>query len=124
MNRNFQIAIIYRYGKYINFLLFQDYNFVHLSAGQLLRDERNSGSKDGSLINRYIKEGKIVPVEITVRLLEKVCEFIQTQSAFTCSKSTIETLEQGVKYVNNKDTRTPKSCNVIKKRVSGTDVFL
>ena len=31
-----------------------------------------------------------------------------TQSAITCSKLTIETLEQGVKYVkvNNKDTRT------------------
>ena len=31
-----------------------------------------------------------------------------SQSAFTCSKLTIEQLEQGVKYVqvNNKDTRT------------------
>ena len=32
-----------------------------------------------------------------------------TQPAFTCSKLTIETLEQGEKYmfkVNNKDTRT------------------
>ena len=73
--------------------MFQDYNFIHLSAGQLLRDERNSGSKDGSLINTYIKEGKIVPVKITVRLLEKVFEFFQTQSAFTCSKPTIETLK-------------------------------
>ena len=26
--------------------------------------------------------------------------------AFACSKSTIETLEQGVKFVINKDTRT------------------
>ena len=25
---------------------------------------------------------------------------------FTCSKSTIETIEKGVKYVNNKNTRT------------------
>ena len=33
---------------------------------------------------------------------------INSQSAITCSKLTIETLEQGVKYVqsNNKDTRT------------------
>ena len=79
--------------------MFQDYNFIHLSAGQLLRDERNSGSKDGSLINTYIKEGKIVPVEITVRLLEKVFEFFQTQSAFTCSKPTIETLK--LKYISH-----------------------
>ena len=35
-----------------------------------------------------------------------VCEI--TQPAFTCAKIIIETLEQGVKYVqsNNKDTRT------------------
>jgi len=51
--------------------LVRDYKFVHLSAGDLLRAERNSGSKDGDLIQTYIKEGKIVPVEITVRLLEK-----------------------------------------------------
>ena len=42
----------------------------HLSAGDLLRAERNNpDSKNGELINNYIKEGKIVPVEITVGLL-------------------------------------------------------
>jgi len=51
--------------------LVKNYNFIHLSAGDLLRAERNSGSKDGELIQHYIKEGKIVPVEITVRLIEK-----------------------------------------------------
>lgn len=50
----------------------QEYGFVHLSAGDLLRAERASGSKDGDLIESHIKEGKIVPVEITVNLLRKV----------------------------------------------------
>ena len=45
---------------------------MHLSAGDLLRAERKSGSKDGDLIESYIKEGKIVPVAITCTLLEKV----------------------------------------------------
>ena len=45
---------------------------MHLSAGDLLRAERNSGSEDGNLIQEYITEGKIVPVEITVNLLDKV----------------------------------------------------
>merc|ERR1719203_1762893 len=44
--------------------------FAHLSAGDLLRAERNSGSEDAELINNYIKEGKIVPVEITVGLIK------------------------------------------------------
>ncbi|XP_066915240.1 UMP-CMP kinase-like [Clytia hemisphaerica] len=51
--------------------LVKEYGFEHLSAGDLLRAERNSGSKDGELIQHYIKEGKIVPVEITIRLLER-----------------------------------------------------
>lgn len=50
----------------------QKFGFVHLSAGELLREERASGSKDGNLIDEYIKEGKIVPVEITIALLQKV----------------------------------------------------
>jgi UMP-CMP kinase len=45
------------------------YSYVHLSAGDLLRAERKSGSDKAQLINDYIAEGKIVPVEITVGLL-------------------------------------------------------
>lgn len=54
--------------------MLQEYGFVHLSAGDLLRAERASGSKDGDLIESHIKEGKIVPVEITVNLLRKVLQ--------------------------------------------------
>ena len=54
--------------------LVKQHGFVHLSAGDLLREERNSGSKNADLINYYIKEGKIVPVEITVNLIKKAME--------------------------------------------------
>ena len=47
----------------------RDYGYVHLSAGDCLREERNSGSADADLINRHIAEGSIVPVEITIKLL-------------------------------------------------------
>lgn len=44
--------------------------WAHISAGDCLRAERNNpNSKDGELINSLIKEGKIVPVAITVKLL-------------------------------------------------------
>lgn len=46
-------------------------NFVHLSAGDLLRAEQNrEGSQVGQLIRQYIKEGTIVPMEITIGLLK------------------------------------------------------
>ena len=69
--------------------LVEEFGFVHLSgsitlhlpyqifmilydiAGDLLRAEQNrEGSEYGQLIRTYIKEGKIVPMEITVKLLE------------------------------------------------------
>jgi UMP-CMP kinase len=51
-------------------LLRDRHNFVHLSAGDLLRTERkNKDSQDGALIEKCIVEGKIVPSQITVKLL-------------------------------------------------------
>mmetsp|Transcript_27450 Transcript_27450/g.37842 ORF Transcript_27450/g.37842 Transcript_27450/m.37842 type:complete len:223 (+) Transcript_27450:14-682(+) len=45
------------------------FGYIHLSAGDLLREERASGSALADMINNYIREGKIVPAEVTVRLL-------------------------------------------------------
>ncbi|GAA5879494.1 hypothetical protein JCM1840_003427 [Sporobolomyces johnsonii] len=51
--------------------LVNDYNFVHLSAGDLLRAEQaRPDSQYGAMIKDYIKEGKIVPMEVTIKLLE------------------------------------------------------
>jgi len=49
----------------------EKYGYVHLSAGDLLRAERQRpGSQYGEIIETYIKQGKIVPVEITCTLLQ------------------------------------------------------
>ena len=37
-----------------------------VSAGDLLSEARNSGDETGKMIDHYIKEGQIVPVEVTV----------------------------------------------------------
>lgn len=51
--------------------LVRDYGFKHLSAGDLLREEQDrKGSEFGEMIKDYIKEGKIVPMEVTIQLLE------------------------------------------------------
>jgi adenylate kinase family enzyme len=52
----------------------RDYGFEHLSAGDLLRAEINSGSGNGTMIQKMIEDGKIVPSEVTVRLLQKAME--------------------------------------------------
>jgi len=47
------------------------FGFIHLSAGDLLREERSKpGSEYGELIEKHIRDGTIVPVEITCSLIE------------------------------------------------------
>lgn len=51
--------------------LVADLGFVHLSAGDLLRAEQNRpDSSYGAMIKEHIKEGIIVPMEVTIKLLE------------------------------------------------------
>jgi adenylate kinase family enzyme len=50
--------------------LVQNYGFCHLSAGDLLREERDSGSEMATLINKYMLDGKLVPGEVTIELIK------------------------------------------------------
>ncbi|XP_074263567.1 UMP-CMP kinase 3-like [Silene latifolia] len=52
----------------------QHFGYTHLCAGDLLRAEIKSGSENGTMIQTIIKEGKIVPSEVTVGLLQQAME--------------------------------------------------
>jgi len=52
----------------------QQLGWTHLSAGDLLRAERALNGANAKLIEEYITAGKIVPVEITVKLLQKAMD--------------------------------------------------
>lgn len=52
----------------------ENFGYTHLSAGDLLRAEIKSGSDNGTMIQNMIKEGKIVPAEVTIRLLQKAIQ--------------------------------------------------
>jgi len=55
--------------------LVEDFGFCHLSAGDLLRTEQQrEGSQYGELIRTCIREGNIVPMEVTVKLLENAMD--------------------------------------------------
>ncbi|CRK41947.1 hypothetical protein VD0002_g609 [Verticillium dahliae] len=55
--------------------LVKHHGFTHLSAGDLLRAEQDRpGSQFGQLIKDYIKDGLIVPMEVTVQLLENAMQ--------------------------------------------------
>lgn len=58
------------------------FGFVHLSAGDLLRAECSKpDSAFGDLINSHIKNGTIVPVEITCKLIQNAME-VSTANQF------------------------------------------
>ncbi|KAM4807032.1 UMP-CMP kinase isoform X1 [Urocitellus parryii] len=62
----------------------EKYGYTHLSAGELLRDERkNPDSQYGELIEKYIKDGKIVPVEITISLLKRISLTMNILNSFS-----------------------------------------
>jgi len=70
---------------------------VHLSAGDLLREERNTpGSAFGELIENHIRNGTIVPVEITCSLLATVYTiYILHKPCFIFSTSVFFSLLSG-----------------------------
>lgn len=51
--------------------LAQEFGLVHLSAGELLRQEMSKPSANGKLIDDYLKKGQIVPVQISLSLLKE-----------------------------------------------------
>ncbi|XP_062099330.1 UMP-CMP kinase 3 isoform X1 [Humulus lupulus] len=52
----------------------EHFGYTHLSAGDLLRAEIKSGSENGTMIQEMIREGKIVPSEVTIKLLQKAMQ--------------------------------------------------
>ncbi|CAG7678340.1 unnamed protein product [Allacma fusca] len=53
----------------------ETFGFVHLSAGDLLREERNKpGSEFGEMIEQHIRDGTIVPVEVTCSLIDRAMQ--------------------------------------------------
>ena len=62
--------------------LVHDYGFNHLSAGDLLRAEQvREGSEYGELIRHHIREGTIVPMEVTVALLSNAMAAILEENS-------------------------------------------
>ncbi|CAH2077996.1 unnamed protein product, partial [Thlaspi arvense] len=52
----------------------ETFGLTHLSAGDLLRREIALHTKNGAMILNLIKDGKIVPSEVTVKLIQKELE--------------------------------------------------
>ena len=87
--------------------LSEKYGMVHLSAGDLLRNARDSGSENGRLIEGILKEGGIVPVQITLDLLKE--EIMST----SCSRFLIDGFPRNYDNLNGwLESSMDKVCDV------------
>jgi UMP-CMP kinase len=54
--------------------LAREFGFLHVSAGELLRKERATGSEMAKKIDECLSEGRIVPVEISLSLMKRAIQ--------------------------------------------------
>ncbi|PKS06670.1 hypothetical protein jhhlp_007420 [Lomentospora prolificans] len=83
--------------------LVEKYGFIHLSAGDLLRAEQTRpGSQFGAVIDDCIRNGTIVPMEVTVKLLENAMEDAMKRQGTTKGRFLIDgfprKMDQALKF--------------------------
>lgn len=89
----------------------EEFGYVHLSAGDLLRDEQNNpDSKAGSVIKSFIAEGKLVPVEIVVGLIQNAMDLYCGQGKF---KFLIDGFPRSFSNLEGWDTQVGDSVQVL-----------
>ena len=119
--------------------LVESLGFCHLSAGDLLRAHMKSGSPDGQMVADMIKQGQIVPSEVTVNLLKGAmaadggarflidgfprnvenCEAFETVMGFECSGVLFFDCPEAVmerRLLARNEGRTDDNIETIKRR--------
>ncbi|GFR39846.1 hypothetical protein Agub_g342 [Astrephomene gubernaculifera] len=74
----------------------EEYECVHLSAGDLLRAEVKSGSEVGQKCEALMREGKLVPVAVTLNLLKKA--MIESGGSFFLIDGFPRALDQAAQF--------------------------
>ena len=62
--------------------LVEKYNFIHFSAGDLLREEISKGTEKGKLIKSIMTQGKYVPAKITCNLIKNAMDNYSKEKIF------------------------------------------
>ncbi len=63
-------------------LIKDKYNLLHLSTGDLLREQIASGTELGKIANSYISKGELLPDEMIVDILDNAIEEREKQGSY------------------------------------------
>ncbi len=55
-------------------LIIKKYDLIHIATGDLFRKHMSEGTELGKLAQQYIKEGKLVPDEVTIKMVDAKIE--------------------------------------------------
>lgn len=55
-------------------LLIEEYGLFHISTGEVLRDHISRGTELGEIADSYISDGKLIPDELVITILEKTLD--------------------------------------------------
>lgn len=72
------------------------YGLTHLSTGQMMRKEAESGSELGKLIDSYISHGHLVPDDVTIEMLDKYISTLPSDTKGVIFDGFPRTLNQAV----------------------------
>ncbi|KAJ6691189.1 NUCLEOTIDE KINASE [Salix koriyanagi] len=79
----------------------EHFGFTHLCVGELLEEETKSGSENGKMIRNFKLEGKIVPSEVTVGILQQAMQQSENKKfiidGFPRNEENLATFEKTVK---------------------------
>lgn len=108
-------------------LLVEKYGYVHISTGDLLREEASTASELGKKISEILKTGELVSDEIVLELLKNRLSKKDIKNGYILDGFP-RTLEQAIKYDEilkelNKDLGLVALLNtdysILKKRITG-----
>lgn len=108
-------------------LLVEKYGYVHISTGDLLREEASTASELGKKISEILKTGELVSDEIVLELLKNRLSKKDIENGYILDGFP-RTLEQAIKYDEilkelNKDLGLVALLNtdysILKKRITG-----
>ena len=85
-------------------MLSENLKITHISSGELFRSYIKKAGKIGEEINRYVSEGKLVPDELAIKLVEKRLEEKDCENGVILDgfPRTAEQAEKLDEFLNNK----------------------
>lgn len=81
----------------------QEYGFLHISTGDIIRDNVVNKTKDGLETEKYVEQGKLVPDELMIKMVEEYLKNIDQSIIWDGFPRTLSQAEKLNKILENRN---------------------